>query len=269
MTRYCMTILFPLLLAAQPQPPFSRQYLQAKPFDAAENERLLKLYEGLRVADVNDGLDIVGLPGVMTMTPDILPMWRDEKEFRHRITGFAVTLRIVPAQARTPDFPGHEEFAKWEGRWYSTLTPEEFARWLSPGAVLVIDAQGTRDSGFCGSNNALNWFSRGMRGIVTSGGCRDSDENILQRIPIYQRQHTRGINPGRVQIESYNQPVTVGSVLVMPGDIIVADSDGVVVVPRARAEAVAAAARKILEGDKKARRSLYEKTGRPLDHTVK
>jgi 4-hydroxy-4-methyl-2-oxoglutarate aldolase len=269
MTRYCMTILFPLLLAAQPQPLFSRQYLQAKPFDAAENERLLKLYEGLRVADVNDGLDIVGLPGVMTMTPDILPLWRDEKEFRHRITGFAVTLRIVPAQARTPDFPGHEEFAKWEGRWYSTLTPEEFARWLSPGAVLVIDAQGTRDSGFCGSNNALNWFSRGMRGIVTSGGCRDSDENILQRIPIYQRQHTRGINPGRVQIESYNQPVTVGSVLVMPGDIIVADSDGVVVVPRARAEAVAAAARKILEGDKKARRSLYEKTGRPLDHTVK
>ena len=269
MTRHCMTILFPLLLAAQPQPPFSRQYLQAKPFDAAENERLLKLYEGLRVADVNDGLDIVGLPGVMTMTPDILPLWRDEKEFRHRITGFAVTLRIVPAQARTPDFPGHEEFAKWEGRWYSTLTPEEFARWLSPGAVLVIDAQGTRDSGFCGSNNALNWFSRGMRGIVTSGGCRDSDENILQRIPIYQRQHTRGINPGRVQIESYNQPVTVGSVLVMPGDIIVADSDGVVVVPRARAEAVAAAARKILEGDKKARRSLYEKTGRPLDHTVK
>ncbi len=46
------------------------------------------------------------------------------------------------------------------GRWYSQLTPEEFARWLSPGAVLVIDAQGTRDAGFCGSNNALNWFSR-------------------------------------------------------------------------------------------------------------
>ncbi|MCS7043162.1 MAG: RraA family protein [Bryobacteraceae bacterium] len=269
MTRFLLTILLPLVLAGQPMPPFSRQYIEPKPFDAAENERLLKLFEGLRVADVNDGLDIVGLPDVMTMSPDILPMWRDEKDFRHRITGFAVTLRIVPAQARTPDFPSHEEFAKWEGRWYSQLTPEEFARWLSPGAVLVIDAQGTRDSGFCGSNNALNWYSRGMRGIVTSGGCRDSDENILQRIPIYQRQHTRGINPGRVQIESYNRPVTVGSVLVMPGDIIVADSDGVVVVPRAKAEAVAAAARKILEGDKKARRSLYEKMGRPLDPTVK
>ncbi len=269
MARKLLTILFPALLWAQPQPPFTKQYLPVEPFDAAENERLLKLYDGLRVADVNDGLDIAGLANVMIMDPGILPMWRDEKEFRHRITGFAVTLRIVPAQARTPDFASHEAFARWEGEWYSRKTPEEFARWLSPGAVLVIDAQGTHDAGFCGSNNALNWFSRGMRGIVTSGGCRDSDENILQRIPIYQRQYTRGINPGRVLVESYNQPVTVGGVLVMPGDIVVADSDGVVVVPRAKAEAVAAAARKILESDKKARRSLYEKTGRPLDHTVK
>lgn len=269
MTRKLWTLLFPLALLAQPQPPFTKQYIPVQPFDAAENQRLLKLFEGLRVADVNDGLDIAGLAGVMIMDAGILPMWRDEKEFRHRITGFAVTLRIVPAQARTPDFPSHEAFARWEGQWYSQKTPEEFARWLSPGAVLVIDAQGTHDAGFCGSNNALNWTSRGIRGIVTSGGCRDSDENTLQRIPIYQRQYTRGINPGRVLVESYNQPVTVGGVLVMPGDIVVADSDGVVVVPRAKADAVAAAARRILEGDKKARRSLYEKTGRPLDATVK
>jgi len=269
MTRKLYLLVLPLILAAQPQPPFTKQYLPVKPFEQAENERLLKLYEGLRVADVNDGLDIAGLANVMMMDAGILPMWRDEKGFRHRITGIAVTLRIVPAQGRTPDFPSHEAFAKWEGQWYSQKTPEEFARWLSPGTVLVIDAHGTHDSGFCGSNNALNWTSRGMRGIVTSGGCRDSDENILQRIPIYQRQYTRGINPGRVIVESYNQPVSVGGVLVFPGDVVVADSDGVVVVPRAQAEKVAEAARKILEGDKKARRSLYEKTGRPLDHTVK
>ncbi len=269
MTLILYLCILPQVLAAQPQPPFTKQYLPVKPFEQAENERLLKLYEGLRVADVNDGLDIAGLANVMIMDPGILPMWRDEKDFRHRITGIAVTLRIAPAQGRTPDFPTHEAFAKWEGQWYNQKTPEEFARWLSPGTVLVIDAQGTRDSGFCGSNNALNWTSRGMRGIVTSGGCRDSDENILQRIPIYQRQYTRGINPGRVLVESYNQPVSVGGVLVFPGDVVVADSDGVVVVPRAQAARVAEAARKILEGDKKARRSLYEKTGRPLDQTVK
>lgn len=270
MTLKLVLFLFSSLLLAQTaSPPFSRHYLPAKPFDPAENQRLVKLFEGMRVTDVNDGLDVVGLQDTAIMDPSILPLWRDEKEFRHRIYGAAVTLRIVPAQERAPLFPTHDEFARWEGNWYRTRIPGDFEKWLGPDTILVIDAQSTKDAGFCGSNNALSWFARGMRGIVTSGGCRDSDENILQRIPVYQRQFTRGIDPGRVQIESYNQPVAVGGVLVMPGDLIVADTDGVAVVPRAKAEAVAAAARRILNDDKKARRSLYQKLGRPEDFTVK
>ena len=56
----------------------------------------------------------------------------------------------------------------------------------------------------------------------------------MTRIPVYQNPllAPRGINPGRTWLESYNQPITVGHVLVMPGDIIVADGDGVAVVPR-------------------------------------
>jgi regulator of RNase E activity RraA len=132
-----------------------------------------------------------------------------------------------------------------------------------------MDASRTKDVGFCGSNNALGWLSRGMRGIVTDGGCRDTDEVILQRIPVYHRGVTRGIDPGRVVIESYNTPVNVGGVTVMPGDVIVADNDGVVAVPRDKAEAVAAAARRIQDGDKKGRKKLYDKLKRPADFTVK
>ena len=123
--------------------------------------------------------------------------------------------------------------------------------------------------GFCGSANAFGWLSRGMRGIVIDGGCRDTDEMILEKIPVYQRDSTRGINQGRVAVESFNAPVNAGGVLVMPGDVIVADTDGVAVVPRAKAEAVAAAARKIQDGDKAGRRKLYEKMKRPTDFTVK
>lgn len=262
-------VFFLMTAVAVGQTPFSKTYLDIKPFTEAENKALVAKFAGMRVTDVVDGLDVVGLQDVTVMDPKILPLWRDEKEFTHRIYGAAVTLRIVPPQERAPNFATHAEFAKWEGNWYSKKIPGDFEKWLGPDTILVIDASRTKDVGFCGSNNALNWFSKGMRGIVTDGGCRDSDENILQRLPIYQTGSTRGIDPGRVQIESYNTPVNVGGVLVMPGDIIVADTEGVVVVPRAKAEAVAAAAKKIQDDDKKGRLKLYEKLKKAPDFTVK
>jgi len=250
-------------------PPFSKQYFEVKQYTPQENEAVVKLFKDMRVTDVADGLDVAGLQDVTIMDPAIRPLWRDGEKFTHRIYGVAVTLRLMPPQERASIFPSHDEFAKWESSWYRTKNPNDFAYWLRPDTVLVIDASRTKDVGFCGSNNALGWMTRGMRGIVTDGGCRDTDEVILEHIPVYQRGITRGIDPGRILTESYNQPVNVGGVLVMPGDIIVADNDGVVVVPRAKAEAVAAAARKILEGDKAGRRKLYEKLGRQADFTVR
>jgi regulator of RNase E activity RraA len=87
-------------------------------------------------------------------------------------------------------------------------------------------------------------------------------------VPVYQRDSTRFINEGTIAIESYNTPVVVGGVLVMPGDVIVADVDGVAVVPRAKAELVAKIAMEIRTGDNKARRRLYEKTGLKPDFTL-
>ena len=74
---------------------------------------------------------------------------------------------------------------------------------------------------------------RGCVGVVTSGTARDTDEIDAQGIPLYYRKPGRGIRPGRNEIESVNRPIVVGGVLVMPGDVVVADGDGVIVVPRA------------------------------------
>jgi 4-hydroxy-4-methyl-2-oxoglutarate aldolase len=133
----------------------------------------------------------------------------------------------------------------------------------------VIDDALEVDVGSIGSNNILLWKSRGMVGVVTNATARDTDEIATQRVPLYFRHPGRGIRPGRNEIESVNRPVVVGGVLVMPGDVIVADGDGVIVVPRAQAEPVARYAHQILEGDKEGRRKLYEKLGLPMDPSVK
>ncbi|MFB3827747.1 MAG: RraA family protein [Bryobacteraceae bacterium] len=266
-----MRILFPLLMvaAAAAQEPFSKHFFEVKQYSDEENQAIVKKFHGLRVTDVVDGLDMAGLQDVTVMDPQIGPLWRDERRFTHRIYGVAVTLRLVPPQERAPIAPSRAEFDKWKAGWTRRLLPKGLAMQIKPDTILVIDASRTKDVGFCGSNNTLGWVARGLRGVVTDGGCRDSDEMILERIPVYLRDSTRGWNQGRVAIESYNAPVNVGGVLVMPGDIIVADTDGVAVVPRAKAEVVAAGAHSIQDGDTKTRRKLYQKLNRPPDFTVK
>jgi regulator of RNase E activity RraA len=113
---------------------------------------------------------------------------------------------------------------------------------LHPGSVLVIDAMEDGESRSIGSSNILAWKKLGMIGLVTSGGLADSDEIIHHKVPSYFRRYARGVRPGRNELESVNRPVTVGGALVRPGDVIVADGDGVIVVPRERAEEVAKAA---------------------------
>jgi regulator of RNase E activity RraA len=115
----------------------------------------------------------------------------------------------------------------------------------------------------------MTWRLRGCVGVVCTATARDTDEIAAQKIPLYFRRPGRGIRPGRNEIESVNRPVVVGGVLVMPGDVVVADGDGVIVVPRQRADEVAQYARATMDGDKASRRKKYEKLGLPMDDSVK
>jgi regulator of RNase E activity RraA len=251
----------------QTNTPPTKQYLQVKQYTQAEDDAILKLYDGIRVADVIDALDVVGLQDITMMDRKIRPLWKDQTNITHRIHGVALTLRLVTAQERAPEFASHAAERPWEAAWYKNQG--EYVPLVRPGTVLVVDNQ-SRDDGWCGSNMGLSLFGKGLRGFVGNEVCRDTDEMSLTHIPVYQIPSLapRGINPGRTWIESYNQPISVGHVLVMPGDIIVADGDGVAVVPRGRAEQVAGIARWIFEDDEWKRGKIYDRVGKPRDWTV-
>ncbi|MBM4024177.1 MAG: RraA family protein [Planctomycetes bacterium] len=258
--------------SAQPSPDELRagkNFIATTLYSEQDDRETLKLFQGLRVTDVTDGLDKVGLTNMTIMSPEIHPSWKDTKNYKHRFIGIAVTARYVPTNR--PPAPAMETkaFDAWVGKWYSELSPEPFAPLLRPGTALVIDEAPDSDVGTIGSNNIMGWKLRGCVGVVTNATARDTDEIATQEIPLYLRKVGRGIRPGRNEIESVNRPIECGGVLVRPGDVIVADGDGVVVVPREKAREVAEYARGIMEGDKAARRNLYKKLGLPEDDSVK
>ncbi|MFC2137708.1 RraA family protein [Bacteroidota bacterium] len=234
------------------------------------DEELLEIYKELRVADVSDGMDMVGLRDIGIVDQEIVALWKDIADFKHIFRGIAVTARYVPTNKVVKNPMSEEEFKEWEGSWYNTISSEPFVEFLKPGSVVVLDVQGDGDCGSVGSHNGLFWKSKGAVGIVSNGGIRDTDELIKQQIPVYldMENRGRGIRPGRNEIESVNKPVTIGGVLINPGDVIVADGDGVIVVPREYAKQVAKYAQAILDSDKSGRKDLYQKLGMPLDHTV-
>lgn len=219
-----------------------RLFIPYKDYAADDNKRILEMYKWLRVADVSDGMDVVGLQNIGLIDQEVHALWKDTEKFTHRTVGIAVTARYVPTNRREPKMD-----EKTIGRWYGTITSEAFMKVLQPGSMLVIDAMDDGESRSIGSSNILAWKKLGMVGLVTGGGLADTDEIIYHKVPVWFRRLARGIRPGRNELESVNRPVTVGGVLVRPGDVVVADGDGVVVVPRERAEEVAVAALPFLD----------------------
>lgn len=246
---------------------FGYSFMQTTWYTEEQDQELLALYEGLRVADVSDGLDMAGLPGQGLVDPAIHPSWVDYEELSHIIRGIALTVRYVPTQRSDRPEPG-EDFTAWEGNFYGTYSSEAFIPLIHKGVVIMIDDVEEMDIGTIGSNNVLLWKSHGAVGVITDASSRDTDEVAMQQFPLYLREKGRGIRPGRNELESVNRPLSFGGVLVSPGDVVVADGDGVVVVPRRVAREVAGYAREVLEKDKAGRRNLYERLEMPLDQTV-
>ncbi|MFA5240143.1 MAG: RraA family protein [Phycisphaerae bacterium] len=246
-----------------------KNFIQTKVYSLEDDQKVLKLFEGLRVADVTDGMDKVGLKNIGLMSPEIMPLWKDTEHYTHRFIGIALTARYVPTNKAPAPHMETKAFDVWVSTWYNKFSGEPFIPLIRPGTALILDDAPDSDVGSIGSNNIMIWKAAGCVGVVTNSTARDTDEIITEKAPLYFRKVGRGVRPGRNEIESVNRPIVCGGVLVEPGDVIVADGDGVVVVPRAQAAEVAEYAKAVIEVDKRGRRGLYQKLGLPQDDSVK
>jgi 2-keto-4-pentenoate hydratase/2-oxohepta-3-ene-1,7-dioic acid hydratase in catechol pathway/regulator of RNase E activity RraA len=148
-----------------------------------------------------------------------------------RMVGFAHTLRYVPVREDVVETDMRELNAQ-----------RQAVESISPGEVLVIEARGEEGAGTIGDILALRALRRGAAGIVTDGGLRDSPAVAGLEIPTYYRApHASVLGVLHYPLET-NVPVSCAGVLVLPGDLLVGDAEGVVVVPARLAEEVGAAA---------------------------
>jgi 4-hydroxy-4-methyl-2-oxoglutarate aldolase len=228
--------------------------------DSQERQELLELYRILRVADVRDGMDWNMMHHYGSMWPDIRPLWRT------RAFGIARTARYLPYEEAIPAMSPHD-YDAWSSWYYQNVCTYPWMKEIEPGDFIVIDQSGV-DVGLLGSNNSLAGVRNGASGYVTNGGVRDTDELILEKVPFWSPFISQTMVQGRLRFDAMNIPVNVGGVQVNPGDIVVADGDGVIVVPHKLARQVARYARRELENDKKGRRKLYQELGMEPDDTV-
>lgn len=149
-----------------------------------------------------------------------------------RIVGPAFTLRFVPAR---------EDLATPES-WSSPRSTRGAIEDMPEGCVAVADAMGSGDAGIFGDILAARMAKRGVAGLVTDGAMRDGAGCEGTGLPIWASGAVAPASVAALTFVGWNEPIGCGGTAIFPGDLIVADGDGAVVIPQAVAEEVAYAA---------------------------
>jgi 4-hydroxy-4-methyl-2-oxoglutarate aldolase len=226
-------------------------------FDIARKKDILQTVSHLRVTDIRDGLDWVGLHHTGTVSPEIRPLWRT------KAAGFAVTCRHIPTQQTVPTM-SPDDYTKWAYEyWYGKVWESDLPEQLDDTTFLVVDTCNTPTPAV-GSMDSMMWAALGARGVLTNGGTRDSDETLEQKaIPIWSRWIVQPMYQGRVEWGGHSVPVEIGGQRVNPDDLVVADGDGAIVVPADVIDDVLKYAIQESENDKLARGMLFDRLGIP------
>lgn len=173
--------------------------------DNNERERLKKL----STTNVSDALDAFGLKG---STYGIRPIWEGCK----KIVGEAVTLKMTAA-------------GLIKSKTHLGVTAIELAK---EGDIIVVDNGGRLDISCWGGILANGAQTKKISGVVIDGACRDVDDYVEIGFSVYSRGAVVATARGRAMEDATNVMIQFGGVQVCPGDIIIGDRSGVVVIPK-------------------------------------
>lgn len=193
-------------------------------FDAKYRKRL----ERLSTTNISDALDALGLKGA---TYGIRPIW----EGAAKIVGRAVTVKVTAAGLT-------------KSKHHLGVKAIDVAE---PGDVIVIDNGGRLDVSCWGGILANGAKMKGVSGVVIDGACRDVDDYVEIKFPVYARGAVVATARGRIMEEATNVMIQFGGVQVRPGDVVVADRSGVVIIPQEKLDEVVAKAEELYEIEEK------------------
>lgn len=145
-----------------------------------------------------------------------------------RLIGRAFTLRFVPAR---------EDLATPES-WGSPISTRAAIEAMPPGCIAVVDAMGVQDAGIFGDILCQRMAKRGVTALVTDGVVRDLSGVLQTGLPVWCSGAAAPPSVAGLTFVAWQQPIGCGGVAVFPGDVVVADDDGAVLIPAALLQTV-------------------------------
>lgn len=187
--------------------------------DNSGHDETVNRFAKLPTGAISDALDSLGIAGQCL---GIAPL---DPSFRLAGRAFTVKYRAIGVVERG--------------------TVGDYADDVPEGGVIVLDNAGRLDCTVWGDILTMVASRRKLGGTVINGVCRDVARAIEVKYPIFSRGRYMRTGKDRVEVDSMNQPVSLGDVQVRPGDILIGDADGVLVIPQSREQEVLEAAERI------------------------